>query len=126
MEEIVNKTFLTMALHSGLDLPIINPNVSSMVWAVKAYKVLADIDKNSMDYIEYSNNNVPQMSVAASVNNTEIKADTSGFHLSSVEAEAIFHAMETGMKSEGRNLTKEYLMTKDPMEFGGRCSKRVF
>ena len=114
--EIVNKTFLTMALHSGLDLPIINPNVSSMVWAVKAYKVLADIDKNSMDYIEYSNNNVPQMSVAASVNNTEIKADTSGFHLSSVEAEAIFHAMETGMKSEGRNLTKEYLMTKDPME----------
>ncbi len=114
--EIVNKTFLTMALHSGLDLPIINPNVSSMVWAVKAYKVLADIDKNSMDYIEYSNNNVPQMSVAASVNNTEIKADTSGFHLSSVEAEAIFHAMETGMKSEGRNLTKEYLMKKDPME----------
>lgn len=114
--EIVNKTFLTMALHSGLDLPIINPNVSSMVWAVKAYKVLADIDKNSMDYIEYSNNHVPQMSVAASVNNTEIKTDTSGFHLSSVEAEAIFHAMDTGMKSEGRNLTKEYLMKKDPME----------
>ena len=41
--ETVNKYFLTMALYSGLDLPIINPNVSSMVWAVKTYKVLADI-----------------------------------------------------------------------------------
>ncbi|MCI9126540.1 MAG: dihydropteroate synthase [Eubacterium sp.] len=114
--EIVNKTFLTMALHSGLDLPIINPNVSSMVWAVKTYKVLADIDKNSMSFIEYSNSHVPETSVTASVNNIEIKADTSAVHLSSVEAEAIFHAMETGMKSEGRKLTKEYLTNKDPME----------
>ena len=87
--EIVNKTFLTMALHSGLDLPIINPNVSSMVWAVKTYKVLADIDKNSMSFIEYSNSHVPETSVTASVNNIEIKADTSAVHLSSVEAEAI-------------------------------------
>lgn len=61
--EIVNKTFLTMALHSGLDLPIINPNVSAMVWAVKTYKVLAAIDENAMDFIEYSNNNPIEVAV---------------------------------------------------------------
>lgn len=114
--EIVNKTFLTMALHSGLDLPIINPNVSSMVWAVKTYKVLAGIDKNSMDFIEYSNHHVPETVMAASRQTEKVKNNTENFSLPSKEAEKILHAMETGMKKEGRNLTREYLKTEDAME----------
>lgn len=113
--EIVNKTFLTMALHSGLDLPIINPNVSAMVWAVKTYKVLANIDENSMDFIEFSNNNVPETTVTAGTKTNEKKNDTPGISLSSNEAEAILHAMETGMKSDGKTLTKEYLKETDAM-----------
>ena len=46
--ELVNRTFLTMALEEGLDLPIINPNVESMTGAVRAYRVLSGIDKNSV------------------------------------------------------------------------------
>ena len=34
-----------------------------MVWAVKTYKVLANIDKNSMEFIEYSSNNEPEVTV---------------------------------------------------------------
>ncbi len=113
--EIVNRTFLTMALHSGLDLAIINPNVSSMVWAVKAYKVLADIDENAMDFIEYSNNNVLEIPAAHSAKSKVVKNDSPDFSLSSGEAENILHAMETGMKSEGKNLTKEYLKDRDAM-----------
>lgn len=114
--EVVNKTFLTMALHSGLDLPIINPNVSAMVWAVKTYKVLANIDENSMDFIEYSNNNVPETTVTTGSKNSEKKNDSPGISLSSSEAEAILHAMETGMKNDGKNLTKEYLKDTDAMK----------
>ena len=40
-----------MALTYGLDLPIINPNVDAMTGAVRAYKLLANIDKNSFDFI---------------------------------------------------------------------------
>lgn len=36
--EIINKTFLTIAMANGLDLPIINPNVPSMVWALRHIK----------------------------------------------------------------------------------------
>ena len=36
-----------------------------MVWAVKSYKVLANIDKNSMDFIEYSNTHEPETSAGA-------------------------------------------------------------
>ena len=105
-----------MALHSGLDLPIINPNVSSMVWAVKSYKVLANIDKNSMDFIEYSNTHEPETSAGAKSGAVAQTATSQGNdNLKSDEAKAILHAMETGMKSEGRQLTKTYLETQDSM-----------
>ena len=58
---------------NGLDLPIINPNVSSMVWAVKAYKVLANIDKNSMDFIDYSSTHEPETS--ATTKTEAVKSD---------------------------------------------------
>ena len=113
--EIVNKTFLTMALHSGLDLPIINPNVPSMVWAVKTYKVLANIDKNSMEFIEYSSNNEPEVTVTKK-NATENTGNSVNVSLGSPKADAILHAMETGMKADGRKLTKGLLENVQTME----------
>ncbi|MCQ2459977.1 MAG: homocysteine S-methyltransferase family protein [Ruminococcus sp.] len=49
--ELITRTFLTMALHSGLDLPIINPNVDGIIGAVRAYRLLAGIDRNSAEFI---------------------------------------------------------------------------
>ena len=113
--ETVNKYFLTMALYSGLDLPIINPNVSSMVWAVKTYKVLADIDKNSMDFIEYSSTHEAESVVKKS---EQTGSDTGNVTatLSTPEANKILHAMETGMKNEGKRLTEECLNKFDAMD----------
>lgn len=113
--ETVNKYFLTMALYSGLDLPIINPNVSSMVWAVKTYKVLADIDKNSMDFIEYSSTHEAE-SVAKKSEQTGSDTGTVTATLSTPEANKILHAMETGMKKEGKRLTEECLNKFDAMD----------
>lgn len=113
--ETVNKYFLTMALYSGLDLPIINPNVSSMVWAVKTYKVLADIDKNSMDFIEYSSTHEAE-SVAKKSEQTGSDTGTVTDTLSTPEANKILHAMETGMKNEGKRLTEECLNKFDAMD----------
>lgn len=111
--EIINHNFLTMALANGLDLPIINPNVPSMVWSVKAYKVLANIDTNSMDFIDYSSKVVPETVVASK--NKVVDGD-SATNLGSDMANAILKAMETGMKSEGRKLTAELLKEKNTME----------
>lgn len=55
----INTTFLTMALSAGLDLPIMNPNLPQMMWTVKAFKVLAGHDKNSLGFIEYSSDHNP-------------------------------------------------------------------
>lgn len=57
--ELVNHTFLTMALHAGLDLPIINPNIDSMTAAVRTYKLLANHDKNAVDFIAHYGGDAP-------------------------------------------------------------------
>ena len=49
--EVVNTAFVTLALENGLNLPIMNPNSASMIGAVRAYKVLKSIDKDSVQYI---------------------------------------------------------------------------
>lgn len=112
--EIINKTFLTMALANGLDLPIINPNVPSMVWAVKTYKVLAYIDENSMEFIEYSNKVEPEVTTIKTQDIT--KVTNSSISLGLESADAILKAMETGMKADGKRLTAELLKNTEAMD----------
>ena len=97
--ELVNRTFLTMALEEGLDLPIINPNVESMTGAVRAYRVLSGIDKNSVEFINAYNDAAP--AVAPAPKNTEVD---------------IFTAVYNGLKSEGAAVTKRLLETVDAMQ----------
>lgn len=97
--ELVNRTFLTMALEEGLDLPIINPNVESMTGAVRAYRVLSGIDKNSVEFINAYNDAAP--AVTSAPKNTEVD---------------IFTAVYNGLKSEGAAVTKRLLDTTDAMK----------
>ena len=52
---LLNKTFLTMAMYAGLNMPIINPLDNEMTEAIDAYNVLLNIDNNSVNYIEKYN-----------------------------------------------------------------------
>ncbi len=95
--EIVNQNFLTMALSYGLDLPIINPNVASMMAAVRSYKVLANIDEGAVEYIDaYSG----VEKSAAVVNNNDITLE---------------YAISKGLKDEAGRITKGMLESMDPM-----------
>jgi 5-methyltetrahydrofolate--homocysteine methyltransferase len=48
---LINKTFLTMAMQSGLNMPILNPSDAEMMNAVKAFGVLAGYDEGAEKYI---------------------------------------------------------------------------
>ncbi len=98
--ELVNHNFLTMALTYGLDLPIINPNVDTMTGAVRAYKLLTSIDKNSTKFIDaYSN----------MTSSTPLKIEDN----KNID---IFYAIEKGLKAEGREITQKLLQSHDAME----------
>ncbi len=49
--EIINETFLSIAMSAGLDLPIINPNDKSMMDKISAFNVLYNHDAGAKEYI---------------------------------------------------------------------------
>ena len=103
--ELLNHSFLLMALQSGLDLPIINPNSNSMMDAVRAFRVFANRDKNSTDYIKNYKDYIAPTKVAVGVKKEE-KSDLP----------PIIKAILDGLDGEVKQVTIDLLQTLPPME----------
>lgn len=103
--ELINHNFLTMALTHGLDLPIINPNVASMTGAVRSYKLLTAIDKDSMEYIAAYN-----AAKQPAQGDKNAPAQNNGSQMS------LAFAVEAGLKSEAGKITEELLKTENAMD----------
>lgn len=97
--ELITQTFLTMALQNGLDLPIINPNVDAMTGAVRAYKLLTNIDKNSVDFIAAYNQQDKPRATQQQVQDIDL-----------------MYAVENGLKNDGAKIVEEMLKSIDAME----------
>lgn len=96
--ELITRTFLTMALQNGLDLPIINPNTESIIGAVRAYRLLAGIDLNSAEFIKvYAQAQTPVTAAAKQIPD-------------------LSYAVENGLKSEAVKAAEAMLENTDPME----------
>lgn len=94
--DVVNTAFVTLALENGLDLPIMNPNSASMIGAVRAYKVLKAIDKDSVQYISsFAGEKAPVQ---------EKKELTVG------------ECIEKGLKNQGAELTEKALKDTDAQD----------
>ncbi len=115
--ELINQTFLSMALHSGLDLPIINPNVASMMGTVRAHKLLTNTDKNAAAYIEaYADYVAPVASAAPTTVATSASATSTAAGTPNALTERLLHTIENGLAEDGASLTAELLQTTDAME----------
>lgn len=107
--ELVNQTFLTLALAHGLDLPIINPNVPAMTGAVRAYHLLYNRDPGAQEYIAaYAGMKTTASPAPAAPAASEASAKPS--------QEGLAYAVENGLKAEAARLTASLLETTDAME----------
>ena len=50
--ELVNTTFISLAMQCGLTLPIMNPNIAGMTGAVRAFRLLSGYDRHGAEFIE--------------------------------------------------------------------------
>lgn len=108
--ELLNHSFLLMAMEKGLDLPIINPNTESMMDAIRAFRVLANRDLQSADYIKtYKDRPKVTKTVVASTTATETGESTGGQH-------PLMKAIKDGLLDETVSLTEKMLEDTDPME----------
>ena len=102
---LLNKTFLSMAMYAGLNMPIMNPLDLEMMGAINAYNVLLGIDKNSENYIE------KYKDVEVSVTTTKLSEGTK----TEVGTLDLFNAVKKGLKNEIKNLTLKELEVNDPI-----------
>ena len=92
---LLNKTFLTMAMNSGLNMPIMNPLDEEMVNSIYSYNVLMNIDSNSEQYIaKYQNVEVNV------INNSSL---------------SLYDAVKKGLKNDVKELIIKELELNDPM-----------
>jgi 5-methyltetrahydrofolate--homocysteine methyltransferase len=98
--EMITRTFLTMALQDGLTLPIINPNIESIMGAVRSYKLLAGIDKNCIDFVNTYSGTTP--SPAPTPSGTE-------------KSVSLSYAVENGLKNDAVSAAEKLLDTVDAM-----------
>ncbi|MBQ8297352.1 MAG: homocysteine S-methyltransferase family protein, partial [Ruminococcus sp.] len=99
--ETITRTFLTMALQNGLDLPIINPNIDSIMGAVRAYKLLAGIDRDCIEFVNAygGDNSAPKPAAPAEQKNVSLA-----------------YAVENGLKNDAVRAAEELLESTDAME----------
>ena len=103
---VLNRTFLSMALYQGLNLPIIDPNDQEMMAAVKAAAVLNNLDPGAAQYIEY-------MAENESDNDSKAAAENSGENNSKADLKTV---IVKGLKTEAGRLTEEILQEKEALE----------
>lgn len=97
--ELLNRTFLTMALGSGLDLPIINPLDKAMMDAVSGFKVLNNEDRDAKEYIKIYGDKKEESIKFKENEHIDLK-----------------EAVMKGLKKEAANITKNLLKEKNEME----------
>lgn len=95
---LLNRTFLTLAMEAGLDLPIINPLDTELMGTIDAFHVLFYKDVDSQNYIKN------QSKEAASPS----RVQESTFTLRDI----IIH----GLKDEVKQATGEELSKREPLE----------
>ena len=102
---LLNRTFLTMAMYAGLNMPIINPDDMEMINAIYAYKLLLNIDKNSENYIN-------RFSALEEVKPQMIEKGKKVEASSNID---LYEAVKKGLKHMISDLLNQELETKDPM-----------
>jgi len=117
--ELINHTFLTMALENGLTLPIMNPNIASMMGAFRAFKLLAGYDRDSRDFVaNYANIVMKTAAVSGeqSQSSSSAKQGASNKNEESSTEEKLRAALENGLKSEGSKYTS-ILINEEHIDF---------
>ncbi|BCZ47526.1 5-methyltetrahydrofolate--homocysteine methyltransferase [Clostridium gelidum] len=101
--ELINETFLALALANGLDLPIMSPNASGMTRVIDSYNVLYNHDKSAEVYIKnYANIDLNREATTKNSKNSNNVDDSNLEH-------DLKYIVVKGLKEEAKQATIELL-----------------
>ncbi|WP_077860068.1 homocysteine S-methyltransferase family protein [Clostridium sp. BL-8] len=110
--ELINETFLALALANGLDLPIINPNAKGMTRVIDSYNVLYNYDKGAESYI----NNYANVEVSTEVTAKGTAKNNLGANSNANADHDLKYIVIKGLKEEAKQATIELLKSKKELE----------
>lgn len=102
--EIINETFLSIAMSAGLDLPIINPNDKSMMDKISAFNVLYNYDIGAKEYITKYTSEKPDVK-SSGVNEKKAKEQLN-----------LIDIVVKGLKENAIIAVRELIKTKDELQ----------
>ncbi len=112
--ELINASFLTMALQNHLSAAIINPKSADMMQAYDCFLALSSYDKNCEEYIEKYANTVKQ-EVAASINNSYKPTSATANIDNTNNEQNLSYFVKRGLKEKCEAATTELLETTEPL-----------
>lgn len=108
---LLNRTFLSMALYSGLDFPIVNPNDADIMDTISAFKVLSNQDKNSKEYVSDFENQIRETRIIKK-ENVKRTVDKELYRSS----DELIQVIIKGLKEEAAEITQNILNNKTEIE----------
>ena len=107
---LINQNFLTMAMAAGLDLPILNPNVDSMMAAVRCFHLLTNVDEHARAFIDAYGSAQISTSITAS------KGEGTPSPSSAGGSRSLEEIVLAGLKGEAGPATRALLENREPMD----------
>ena len=101
--DVVNSTFFTLALQSGLSAAIMNPYSREMMGAYHAFRALRGFDANCSDYVTYAT------SLPAQAAPTAQTATIQTASVPTAEDGTLRHAVIKGLRDKAGSLTAQLL-----------------
>lgn len=101
--ELLNHSFLTLALAHGLDCPIINPNIASMMNAIDAFNLLYNYDPGATAYLQRQ------------AGTTQPAGTAEPASLPQNDAEALSEAVKRGLKQQAGDSCQALLRHTPPL-----------
>ena len=101
---LLNRTFLSLAMERGLNMPIMDPLDGEMTGAVRAFELLTGIDENAENYIDIYKDFTPSSQQTLKTAKENKSAAT------------LYDCVKQGLKAHAAQLTEEELKTREPME----------
>lgn len=110
--DLINETFLALALGAGLDLPIMNPNKEGMMNIINSFKVLNNNDRGAKRYIEtYGDKKLERVLISKTTN-----SNTNHSKELDVNEESLEKSILQGLKNSTRKITERLLEKKTELQ----------
>lgn len=117
--DIINATFFSMAMMSGLNAAIINPNSEAMMRSYYSFRALSDLDEQCADYIgAYSG---PVLELGETVGRKNGGDGECGISNKGEAGIDLIESVKKGLKERAAAAAKELLRTTEPLEVIKNC-----